>query len=60
MINELKQQIKENLIYMDNLLELMQLEEYQNSDELDIKFKELEETTRELNRKVEELINIQD
>lgn len=56
-INQLRQQIKNNLIEMDILLDLMNLEQYQNTNESDNKFNKLRATTQELNEKVNKLVN---
>ena len=46
--NELKQKIDDNLEYMYDLLDLMNVENYQDSEEIDNKFNEIFEKTKEL------------
>lgn len=57
MINELKQQIKDNLIDMDNLLDLMSMKEYKNNNDIDRTFNELQYKTKELQNKLNKLVS---
>lgn len=57
MINELKQQIRDNLIDMDNLLDLMSIKEYKNNNYLDRTFNELQYKTKELQNKLNKLVS---
>lgn len=57
MINELRQQIKNNIEDLYSMLDLMNTEEYKEDQELNKSYNELYNKTEELKNKLDELIN---